>query len=81
MLGLLDFFLSVVVLRNYCCLLFLDNNHIVHISYYNELRLLLFIMTNQSDVLATIEANLQQAMQRKMPREQVKESFFKLIIV
>jgi hypothetical protein len=28
-------------------------------------------MANQSDVLASIEANLQQAMERKKPREQV----------
>jgi hypothetical protein len=28
-------------------------------------------MTTKSDVLASIEANLQQAMERKKPREQV----------
>jgi hypothetical protein len=36
-------------------------------------------MTNQPDVLATIEANLQQAMQRKKPREQVKDFCFRQV--
>jgi hypothetical protein len=30
-------------------------------------------MTTPSDVLASIEANLQQAMERKKPREQVRK--------
>ncbi len=32
-------------------------------------------MTNQSEILATIEAQLQQAIQRKKPREQVEIAF------
>lgn len=37
-------------------------------------------MSTQSDVLASIQANLQQAMERKKPRDQVLQLIFHIIM-
>jgi hypothetical protein len=61
---------------DFFCIFHFNNKSLINILDYYAHK----IMTTQSDVLASIEANLQQAMERKKPREQVI-IFFQMILI